>query len=45
MGEKVAELFGVNHGIQPFYDACRFNELSRGSIMCFLNGSFEKMIS
>ena len=40
MAEKVAELFGLNRGVRPFYEACRFNELSRGSVLCLLNASF-----
>jgi len=31
----------VNHGVGPFYTACHFNELSRGSVLCLLNASFE----
>jgi hypothetical protein len=32
MAEKVAELFGLKRDVQPFYEACPFNELSRESI-------------
>ena len=39
---KLAVLFGFNRGIWPFYAACRFDELSRGSALCLLNASFEK---
>ena len=35
-------LFGFNRGVQPFYAACRFDELSRGFVSCLLNASFEK---
>jgi hypothetical protein len=34
-------LFGFNRGVQSFYAACRFDELSRGSFSCLLNASFE----
>jgi len=36
------ELFCFNCGIQPFYAACRFDELSRGFVSCLFNASFEK---
>ena len=36
------ELFGFNPGVRPFYAARRFAELSRGSVLCLLNPSFEK---
>ena len=39
---KLAVLFGFNRGVRPFYAACRFDELSRGSVSCLLNASFEK---
>ncbi len=42
MARKLAELFGFNRGVRPFYAAHRFDELSRGSILCLLNTSFEK---
>jgi hypothetical protein len=42
IARKLAELFGFHFGFQPFYTACCFDELSRGSILCFLNASFEK---
>ncbi len=35
-------LFGFYRGIRPFYAACRFDELSRGSVSCLLNASLEK---
>jgi hypothetical protein len=35
-------LFGFNRVIRPFYAACCFDELRRGSILCLLNASFEK---
>jgi hypothetical protein len=44
MARKIAELFSLNHGIQPFYTACCFRELSRGSVLCLLN-AFETAIS
>ena len=42
---KIAKLFGWIHGIQPFYTACFFNDLSRGFISCLLKDSFETAIS
>ena len=42
MARKIAELFGLNRGVRPFYAACCFDELSRGSVSCLLNASFEK---
>jgi hypothetical protein len=38
-------LFGFNCGVQPFYAACCFDELSRGSVLCLLNTSFGTAIS
>ena len=32
----------LNRGVRPFYTACCFDELSRGSISCLLNASFGK---
>jgi hypothetical protein len=45
MARKIAELFGLNPGVQPFYAACCFNELSRGPILCLLNASFKTAVS
>ena len=45
MARKIAELFGLNDGVQPFYAVCCFNELSRGSILCLLNASFKTVVS
>jgi hypothetical protein len=45
IAKKIAELIGFNVGIWPFHAACCFNELSRGSILCLLNASFETAIS
>jgi hypothetical protein len=42
IARKLSVLFGFNRGIRPFYTACRFNELSRGTVSCLLNASFEK---
>ncbi len=42
---KVAELFGFNCGVKPFYAACRIDKLSRGSIWCLSNASFETAVS
>ena len=41
IAKKLAVLFGFNCGVRPFYAACRFDELSRGSVSCLLNSSFE----
>ena len=45
MARKIAELFGLNHGVRPFYAACCFDELSRGSVLCLLNASFKTAVS
>ncbi len=45
MARKIAELFGLNRGFGPFYAACCFDELSRGSILCLLNASFKTAVS
>ena len=45
MARKIAELFGLNRGIQPFYAACCFDVLSRGSVSCLLNASFKTAVS
>ena len=42
IARKLAELFGFNRGVRPFYAACCFDELSRGSVSCLFNASFEK---
>ena len=42
IARKLAVLFGFNRGIRPFYAACCFDELSRGSVSCLLNASFGK---
>ena len=42
MARKIAELFGLNRGIRPFYAACCFDVLSRGSVLCLLNASFKQ---
>jgi hypothetical protein len=42
VARKLALLFGFNHGVRPFYAACRFDELSRGSGSCLSNASFKK---
>ena len=41
MARKIAQLFGLNRGVRPFYAARCFDELSRGSVSCLLNASFE----
>jgi hypothetical protein len=45
MARKIAELFGLNRGVRPFYAARCFNELSRGSVSCLLNASFKTAFS
>ncbi len=45
MARKIAEIFGLNHGVRPFYAACCFDELSRGSVSCLLNASFKTAVS
>ncbi len=45
MARKIAELFGLNCGVRPFYAACCFDELSRGSSSCLLNASFKTAVS
>ncbi len=42
IARKLGELFGYNHGIPPFYAANCFDKVSRGSVSCLLNASFEK---
>jgi hypothetical protein len=42
IARKMAKLFGFNHGVRPFYAACLFDELIRGSVSCLLNASFGK---
>ena len=41
MARKIAQLFGLNRCVRPFYAARCFDELSRGSVSCLLNASFE----
>ena len=43
IARKLAVLFGFNRGVRPFYAACCVNQLSRGSVLCLLNASFEKL--
>jgi hypothetical protein len=45
MARKIAEFFGLNRGVGPFYTACCFDELSRGSFLCLLNASFKTAVS
>jgi hypothetical protein len=45
MARKIAERFGFNHGIQPFYAACCFDELSKGFVSCLMNASFKTAVS
>ena len=45
IARKFAELVGFNRGIQLFNSACCFDELSRVSILCISNASFETAVS
>ncbi len=45
IARKLAVLFGFNHGVRPFYAACHFDEVRRGSPFCLLNASFGTVIS
>ena len=45
MARKIAELFGLNRGVLPFYVTCCLNELSRWSVSCLLNASFKTAVS
>ncbi len=45
IARKIAELFGLNHGVRHFYTARCFDELSRGSFSCLLNASFKTAVS
>jgi len=45
MARKIAELFCLNRSVRPFYAACCFDVLSRGSISCLLNASFKIAVS
>jgi hypothetical protein len=45
MAVKLAVVFGFNRGIRPFYEACCFDVLSRGSVSCLLNASFKTAAS
>ncbi len=45
MARKIAVLFGLNRGVRPFYAACCFDVLSRGSVLCLLNTSFKTAVS
>ena len=42
IARKLGEFFGFNRGVRPFYADCCFDELSRGSVSCLFNTSFEK---
>ena len=42
IARKLAVIFGFNHCVRPFYPACCFDDVSRGSVSCLLNDSFEK---
>jgi hypothetical protein len=42
IARKIAVLFSIYRVVPPFYAACCFDELSRGSVLCLLNASFEK---
>ncbi len=45
MARKLALVFGFNRGVRPFYAACCLDVLSRGSVSCLLNASFETAVS
>jgi hypothetical protein len=45
MARKIAELFGFYPGIQLFYAASCFDELSRGFVVCLLNVSIKTAVS
>ncbi len=45
MARKLAVVFGFNHGIRFFFEACCFDVLSRGSVLCLLNASFKTAAS
>ncbi len=45
LARKISELFSLNRGVRLFYAACRFDELSRGSVSCLLNTSFKTSVS
>ena len=44
IARKLAELFRFNRGVQPFYAACRSDELSRVSFSCLFNANLQKAI-
>ena len=43
IARKFDVLLGFNRGVPAFYAAYHFDELSRGSILCIFNTSFEKL--
>jgi hypothetical protein len=46
IARKIADPSGFNcNDVQPFYAACRFNELSRGFVLLLLNACFGTAIS
>jgi hypothetical protein len=45
IARKIAEIFGFDHGICPFEEACHFDELGRGFDSCLLKASFETAVS
>jgi hypothetical protein len=45
MARKIAVLFSLNRGVRPFYTACCFDVLSRGSVLRLLNASFKTAVS
>jgi hypothetical protein len=45
MARQLALVFGFNRGVRPLYAACCFDVLSRGSVLCLLNASFETAVS
>ena len=45
MARKLVVVFSFNRGIRPFYEACCFDVLRRGSVSCLLNASFKTAAS
>jgi hypothetical protein len=42
MARTLVELFRFHRGVRPVYATCRFDELSRGFVLCLLNTSYKK---
>jgi len=41
IARKLAELFRFHRAMTQFYEACGIDDVSRGSVSCLLNASFE----